>query len=261
MKQLLTIIAASIFLAGSPAFAQEEATTSSSPQFSHAFYANTGYANYDLGDLDGFLPNGAPQPVNHFSGVGIAAQHQIKGVMFAITGDRYKTVDGVPIVGNNAAENDNYEVDAKSFKGMFKAGYAVVNNSNFRVFPMIGGGLQSFKMEITRNEDFSPSDIDNSEMTGSEFNFKQRNFVGEFSIGADYIFGKKNDEGSTKGMLLGLRAGYHYAVSNENWQHGGGDVTNAPDFGTQGFYGKVVLGFGGTSNKIPNCDKFCNKKD
>jgi opacity protein-like surface antigen len=260
MKQLLTILTASIFLMGSAAFAQEEVNnTSGSPQFSHAFYANTGYANYDLGELDAFLPNGAPQPVNHFSGLGIGVQHQIKGVMISLSGERNKTVDGIPVVGNNAAENDNYEVDGRSFKGMFKVGYAVVNNSNFRIFPMVGAGLQRFTMEITRNEDFSPSDIDNSEMTGSEFNFQQKNFVGEVSVGADYIFGQKNDEGSTKGMMLGLRAGYHYALANDNWQHGGGDVNNAPDFGTRGFYGKVVLGFGGTSNKMPSCKKWCGK--
>ncbi|MDZ7846460.1 MAG: hypothetical protein U5L96_06675 [Owenweeksia sp.] len=48
-------------------------------------------------------------------------------------------------------------------------------------------------------------------------------------------------------MMTGLELGYLYNFPSSDWSYSGGDVTNGPDFGLQGFYVKLIVGGFGMS--------------
>jgi|GEM_PF-5424511 len=82
-------------------------------------------------------------------------------------------------------------------------------------------------------------------LTGSSFGteVEQKGTYLGGEAGVNYMFGF--DEVSGSGIVLGLRVGYNYQVSDQSWESYGIPITGGPDLDHSGVYVRASIGFAG----------------
>ncbi len=213
-----------------------------------SFYITGGYANIDQDNLQVFVPPSPDNDIkNHYVPMGAGFHYQMKG--FMIGGELTMLKSGTMVKDLFGKNDEGITTRSKIMNATVNFGYAVVDMPNLKVYPMIGIGHARTDFNVTSEGDIPLSQLNGGEVAGNEYNLDARNFLLDFSVRMDYIWGKADDKGITKGFLDGIRVGYKYAIPNDNWRHSGGEVAGAPDFGPSGPYVLMAFGFGKSSKE------------
>ena len=126
--------------------------------------------------------------------------------------------------------------------GFFNLGYAVYQQNNLSVYPMLGIGGGSVSMKITDSEAPLFDDVLADPKRSAELS--TGGFLFDIAVGLDYLFtvGTTQEEG---GFMFGFKAGYTFSPSDNDWKMNGNEINGGPDFGITGPYIRLMVGGGG----------------
>lgn len=191
-----------------------------------------GYGSFPVSDLEAFLPYGFNLSSDHlmFGGGG----RNFIG-RFVIGGS------GFGIIGNEI-NDDSLEINTGGGYGTFDFGYLVIDKPKFKLYPTLGIGGGGYDISIAERKNISAPQI--REDPGQEIEISNGGFILDFRINTNWIpiLNYSEDKKAFGGYKTGLQLGFLYQVPSTNWSFSGGDVTNGPDFGLQGFYARLVIG-------------------
>ena len=68
------------------------------------------------------------------------------------------------------------------------------------------------------------------------------------SIGADFFFLANKTENASGGWIMGIKAGYIYNASGNDWYFNNEQIVGSPNSGISGPYVRLVIGGGGLGN-------------
>lgn len=192
-----------------------------------------GYGTMDVSPLHVFVP-GSVAAFNQgqllLGGMGHAflGNLVIGGSGSAIIGDKIKTA------------THNYTLGGGM--GTFDFGYLAVNRERLKLFPMLGIGAVGYGLQIVENSSVSAAGIRSD--PGREVNINQASVVFDVSLNLFVIpvpiYSER--ERTYGGFMTGLQVGYIYGPPAADWRFAGGNITDAPDFGLDMFYLKLILG-------------------
>ncbi|MEX0811119.1 MAG: hypothetical protein WD048_02810 [Chitinophagales bacterium] len=247
MKKLILFLSAFVFI---------NLSISAQGSYGHALTISKGYSFINSNGLSNITPIGADPITDHFISSSINLRSHFKGFIIGAEGNMARNSNSYGSIFRK--NSDPITIDARLYSGLAQFGYAVLDKSKFKLYPMVGVGANRTKIQIDRQQDIDASQIVDGESMGTTFDLVQRNFLMDFGLGFDYILdcGKKMDKDGadeskmkSKGLLMGVKVGYQLALENDNWRHNGGDVNNGPNYAPSGFYAKLTLGLASFSDQ------------
>lgn len=143
---------------------------------------------------------------------------------------------------------NNGRTDALSAEhALATVAYAIVSTERLTVFPQIGVGVG--RIDVTLRDrsgvvtsSSQPTFDEVAQSPGSESRMSGRHLVQALGGGADYLVSRA---GSSKGVVLGIRAGVLESPNRTTWTRSGQRVVAGPDAAAGGPYLRLVVGFGG----------------
>lgn len=183
-------------------------------------------------ESDGFAPLSGTF-IRQGGGVEVLLERVLVGASgYALNG--FQTANST---GDSFAVNGGY--------GVFKLGYLVIQEPGFSLYPVMGIGSGSLNVSSSRalNQIFS--------FAGDEvFQMQTPQIVLDLGVGADYMIDFNGDPSQDSGVNLGLRLGYAWVPSPQQWRSGqrllAGQV---PNMSVQGPYLQLSLGGGTQSSR------------
>lgn len=169
---------------------------------------------------------------------------EFKNVLFATGGGGFAILRNFMIGGEGfgfiAQKQDkgDYRSVLLGGAGFFKVGYIVYQTKNLLIYPMIGLGggsldLKTFERKI--------SDFEGGISNPSVFNANFSAFIVDISGGVAFI---------PRPWMLGFRVGYLFSPIVSDWKEGGEiELRGSPKQEINGFYVKILIGFGGLTRK------------
>ena len=194
-----------------------------------------GYANYNMSSMNNWLSNvypGIRKDFVSFGGSGYAVMNDllIGGEGFGLTGATVSkdTLSITPLIG----------------MGMLNIGYVMYEKKYLLIYPMlgVGGGDISYKF---REVDAPEGGMRNI-FKDSDYRLRCSTFLLSVAIGADKYAIKTNN----KGISIGLKIGYTFAIQNGNWRKGSTEISG-PNLNLSGFFATIAFG-GGRLKKDAN---------
>lgn len=175
----------------------------------------------------------------------LPAQFQLTNNFITIGGDGYGMFKKFILGGSGyallgpGAHTDSSQVTFNGGAGFLNFGYAALNRPRFKFIPMLGIGGIGMNLRISEQKDITLQDIQNQPW--NETNLGWANFVFEIGFNLEYII-LKDDKENSKGLRLGLKAGYTFSPASNNWRYAGGTVTGLPKYMVNGFFARLVIG-------------------
>ncbi|MBN2829362.1 MAG: hypothetical protein JXR56_03455 [Candidatus Cloacimonetes bacterium] len=132
----------------------------------------------------------------------------------------------------NSASGNNTSITITGGYGLFDVGYVVYHNRKLSVFPKIGFGAGGLTLE-TADKD---SEFGDALSLGSTSTMTYDTYLLDAGFGLLY---------QVSNWMLGLRAGYLYALSDDKWVAAEVDLDKGPAINLTGLYVKLTIGGGG----------------
>ncbi len=204
-------------------------------------YLSLGLNRVDTSDFQARLDRtglGYPrQPRDHFS-VGGGGLFCARRLVIGLEGHALFSSD------RNGA---GYRTNLSGACGVIQVGYALVSSETFSLYPLIGFGGGAFTWKV--QEDIVPGtfeDVIRHPAMGTSL--LNASFLLQAALGADYWLPLGRGRG-TSSLVLGVRVGYAYSAFGHNWEVQMYDRTleleGAPEFGINGPFLRLVVGWGG----------------
>ena len=126
---------------------------------------------------------------------------------------------------------------AESFTGdvMFKAGYAVFNTRSVFIYPNAGIGLGGALVNTYQKAGGVKTQFHTIYLVQPAF---------DLGVNANVIVYRFKDETPTGILPVGLRAGYRFAASSDNWHRMTESGSSRASYSTRGWYLSIALGMG-----------------
>jgi len=145
---------------------------------------------------------------------------------------------GAGLYGPSASAN-GLEYSAQSGYWSLDLGYKVINRDRFGVYPLVGIGWGGTKYSVASDQDLAIT----TPIAFNSVEYQWSGLVIDLGLRAEHLFGFKQNESGKGGGMFGLELGYMFSPGNADWKTlGGGSVTDAPDYGLDGFYARVLIG-------------------
>jgi len=199
-------------------------------------YFMVGTNTIDIGDLNTRLKN--------------EGYREFLETFMALGGGGYAMLDRFIIGGEGIGlltGDESGTIGSETFKTSFDGGYGIVKlgylfyqHNGLNLYPTIGFGGGSMKLNIKKSETVSFDDIlKNPKRTVS---LSTSCLIIDIGIGIDYLMVMESgSEGDRGGIVFGAKIGYLVSPYREDW----GDAINGPDISMEGFYFRLTLGGGG----------------
>ena len=143
---------------------------------------------------------------------------------------------------------DNGRTDElSSMHGVATVAYALVSTERLTLFPQLGVGMGRLDVTLrdragTGTSASQPTFDEVAQSPGTESRMSGRHLLYAFGGGADYLVSRA---GSSKGVVLGVRAGLLASPNRTTWTRDGQSIVAGPDAAAGGPYVRVVVGIGG----------------
>lgn len=191
-----------------------------------------GYGNYGSAPLSDFAPSLSTPGADHFNfGIEFGLNHN--NMVYGYT---------VGAAFAPKVEGNGFEMNRAGSTFGLGAGYLLLNKQKSKLYPNLNAGVGFYNLSLTENQNLSLMQVQNN--FGRELNLYQISFMLDFSLNYDYYLNWTDKGGERGSYLIGAKAGYLYAFENDNWYYQGGKVTNAPNWGMQGWYAQLTFGLG-----------------
>ena len=143
---------------------------------------------------------------------------------------------------------DNGRTDElSSAHALATVAYAIVATERLTVFPQIGVGVGRLDVTLRDRSGAAtsasqPTFDEVAQAPGQESRMSGRHLVHAVGGGVDYLVSRA---GSSKGVVLGIRAGVLESPNRTTWTRAGQRIVAGPDAATGGPYLRVAVGLGG----------------
>jgi len=141
------------------------------------------------------------------------------------------------------ATDTAYVQKLNSYSGFLNAGYSFFTKSaqGFHLYPLVGLGVSRMGLRLTERSVLDFSNIFSD--PGRESSLRKWDFLIQTALGLDYTIGFKRSRNNTEGgVLIGMRLGYVYSVTDSKWKMSELDVSGDPNASMSGFYLRFVIG-------------------
>ena len=203
------------------------------------FSQTNGYAGYlrlggfsmpDARNVSGQIVPGVEGFKRSFYGIGGELEYKFNR----------KIIDAELMISSHGPTNFDTQY-AEPFAGavMLKTGYAIIDNKNFFMYPNVGFGISSILINTYTKSGSIKSELHTVYM-----------FQPAMDIGLNAnIIVYQFKPSLPSGMLpVGLRAGYRFAASSDNWKRINETGLQKKNFSTRGWYVSIALGMGYSSS-------------
>lgn len=148
---------------------------------------------------------------------------------------------GFGLNGFTATSTQGNSLQISGGYGLFNLGYLIWSEGGFSLYPMLGIGSGSVK--INSNQPLNT--LLGLSTSNQVSTLESSQVVLDFGLGADYLVDFNADPEHQSGVLVGLRLGYTLIPSPAQWVANGQAVGGRlPELNTQGFYLGLTLGAG-----------------
>jgi len=212
-----SILSALMFMAAS----QTEKITGGGGHF------RAGYANYNMASMNGWLSDVYPNIRKDFISFGASG--------YAVRNNLIIGGEGFGLTGASVSK-DTMSIAPYIGMGMLNIGYALYRKRYFLIYPLfgVGGGDLSYRfreIEGGQGQVNVIKDVD--------YKLKCSAFLLSIAVGADKYVIKANN----RGISIGLRMGYTFAIQNGNWKKKNTEVAG-PNLNLSGFFFTIAFGGG-----------------
>lgn len=187
------------------------------------------FQHYDFKNLNAsFKSSGLPEITENivsFSGGGLA---YIDHLIIGGNGASYQLLD---------KDNGTYKTTVSGGVGFFNVGYMVINKSNFMLYPILGIGGSTMRIEIYENNKVDFAQLLSNPKKGTIIQNEQ--FVLDLGLQSNLFLAKQKTFG------IGLKLGYQIAPTESKWSDSNGTITNGPVTNADGLYTQLQFCFGG----------------
>lgn len=190
-----------------------------------------GYANYSMASMNSWLDDMYPRirkDFISFGGSGYVVRNNliIGGEGFGLTGATVSkdTLSVMPTIG----------------MGMLNVGYALYRKRFFLIYPLFGVGGGGLTYQFREVEGSAGRENHYKE---ADYKLKCSTFLLSVAVGADKYAIKANN----KGVSIGLRFGYTFAIQDGNWKRKNTEVSG-PNLNLSGFFATIAFGGGRLKN-------------
>jgi len=145
-----------------------------------------------------------------------------------------------PLAANSAAKLRAYRGAAT-----LKLGYVVLQRNGLILYPLVGAGYGAFATRIWDSDKRYPTFVPAPKDANENVVLSQQGLIGQVGLGLD-LYPGINSRGNRAGFILGLRAGYSFMPTSENWKanYDASVTSGALRFGAGGPFVKLILGGG-----------------
>lgn len=179
----------------------------------------------------------------------------IDSTFMTIGGGGYGIIKNRTIVGGsgffifpNKSESVNATAEVKGGYGFFEVGYGIISTDKFKMFPMLGIGGGSMKMNLMPRYSGSPNfqDILNDPQRMTELS--SASFAIQVAMQQLFIFKEweEEEDGETHLVKVGgaLKFGVIYNFNND-WKMDGINVMSSPKIPKERYFAGLSIMFGG----------------
>lgn len=222
-------------------FAQSEAQTESREVKTMGGGGFTiGYGYMDISPLNRFMSRAFPT---------LSPDHTIIG------GTGHGIVDRMVLGGSGAGiigdhmTNDSLKANVGGGSGTFDFGYLIYDRKHLKIFPLIGVGGFGYGLKIAETRKISAGQV--SDNPSHEIQISCGGLVTDLSM-SFYLLPRvvyNTNDDACGGFMIGLRVGYLASIPTSNWNYAGGEISNAPRFGMNMAYVKLIFGGFGSKTK------------
>ena len=231
---IVTLIFTGIYFQG---FSQE---TKSNKVSGGLGYFMIGYTGFNLGEMNTqFKDNGYPELTNGSLTFGGGGHFIINN--FIIGGEGHGLLGG-------SSSNSNYSINMGGGYGFFNLGYNLYHNPTVNIYPLLGFGGGGVTIGMTDKSKTPENFNDLLENPARESYITNGGFMINFSIGADFFVLANKTKNASGGWIMGIKAGYIYNASGNDWYFNNEKITGSPNAGISGPYVRLTIGGGGLGN-------------
>ncbi len=254
------LVSAALVLAANPARSQDPApapapapahaghmmAAQAQPGRPFAWFFSLGGQSADYGDAE-----------TAFAGAGYSAPadqlFQIGGGLYGLRGRLLIGGEGYALMGDEVSSTGGRETKTLGAAGFFNLGYLVVDRPIVRAYPLLGlGGVHlSYRIQEAGAVGLGPNVANPSfaqvlQSPGQRSVLSSAGFALSLGGGVDVTpVMRRRANGSTYGLLLGVRAGYQWTPVRDDWRLYDIAVTGGPDDLLDGFFFRVSIGGSG----------------
>jgi len=189
------------------------------------------FQHYDFKNLNAsFKSNGLPEineNIVSFSGGGLA---YIDRLIIGGNGASFKL---------SAKDNGTYKSNVSGGVGFFNIGYLLYNKPKFMIYPLLGIGGSSMKIEIYENSKTDFAQLITNPKKGTVIENEQ--FLLDLGVQSNLFLTKHKMFG------IGIKVGYQFTPLESDWFDANGTLTNSPATNADGIYTQLQFCFGGFS--------------
>lgn len=199
-------------------------------------YISFGIKSLDLDDINQHLSiYSYPEFSNKFYSISIGDQIIYRRLMI-------NTEAGSVLVQKNTTADYSAYINADWLYLKGDLGYIIFKQNNCQVYPYLGIGGSQINLSIV--DQIDPDFNSNLENPRKMIRFSTRCLVLNFGWGLDYYLKLVNIGGEDKGIILGIKAGYHYSPYQMSWTVENVNISNGPKTGFNGPYIELIIGGG-----------------
>lgn len=153
--------------------------------------------------------------------------------------------EGHGLIGKETTTGE-YKVSLNAGCGFFDLGYMVYSSRGLSLYPLLGIGGGGMSLKIADRQTPTFDEVLENPKRGTEL--VSGCFLLNLSFGADYLFNLGEGQGEG-GLLLGIRAGYTFALVKGEWKIDEATVAGGPEVGVEGPYLRLAVGGGGSAKR------------
>jgi hypothetical protein len=199
-----------------------------------------GYLNTNMGSINTSLKNLGYQPVKeNFATLSLSSTYFIKRFLFRS--------EVSLILPNQVDQSNNTTTAFSGYTVSAGIGYAVIQNSRFKLYPYVG--ITSFNTKLKFTDNALVTDMDeliNSPNRNAKINFSNASL--DIGMQLERMIVVRNNKWdcpqNNKYMTVGARVGYNWSPGTVKARYNGNQLTGSPEYNFQGPYIKLVIGVG-----------------
>ena len=140
------------------------------------------------------------------------------------------------------ATNSTYVQKLNGYWGFANLGYSLFSKSvdGFHIYPIFGLGVSRNRLRLTERAVLDFDDIVTDPQ--HESFLTKWDFLLQAALGADFTISFSEAETGGGGLMLGIRAGYQFSVTDSSWNMSSLDISGDPGLKMSGFYLRFVIG-------------------
>lgn len=142
---------------------------------------------------------------------------------------------------NTPGPDDAISLSRSGSYGFLSVGYTLIDQTSFRVYPLLGMGAGLSEFSISNKRDITFDEL--LAEPGSITRLFQAHFLLNGSVGCDFPVGASSISSRNK-LILGVRVGYTISLVSSSWNDENQTIDGAPDGDMSGPFIKLLIGTG-----------------